>query len=189
MQISVKECCNEVAQCAFVVDNILEITSEGSSAKCSYGNIDVLYRRQCQEKCFKQLSETGKYHSTFMVVRAIIAMLRTTLPSCDDGSFCRVFKALQPFDKEEKKKGWNGTQEEVFYCNYKNDLHCSGFLDTGNFALHSLDRWLSISHRAFDTDEFENEKNMLGGSLGRSSTRLMLGEKNMPGEKNDQAQD
>ncbi|CAL5367065.1 unnamed protein product [Camellia sinensis] len=31
-------------------------------------------------------------------------------------------------------------------------------------------------------DEFENEKNMLGGSLGRSSTRLMLG------EKNDQAQ-
>ncbi|CAL5366275.1 unnamed protein product [Camellia sinensis] len=28
-------------------------------------------------------------------------------------------------------------------------------------------------------DEFENEKNMLGSSLGRSSTRLMLGEKNM----------
>ncbi|CAL5366696.1 unnamed protein product [Camellia sinensis] len=102
-KISVKECCNEVAQCAFVVDKILEITSEGSSANCSYGNIAVLYRR-CQEKCFKQLSETGKYHSTFTVVKAIIAMLRTTLPGCDDGSFCRVFKALLPFDKEEKKK-------------------------------------------------------------------------------------
>ncbi|CAL5434010.1 unnamed protein product [Camellia sinensis] len=37
-------------------------------------------------------------------------------------------------------------------------------------------------------DEFENEKNMLGGSLGQSSTRLILGEKNMLGEKNDQAQ-
>ncbi|CAL5366672.1 unnamed protein product [Camellia sinensis] len=66
-KISVKKCCNEVAQCAFVVDKILEITSEGSSAKCSYGNIAVLYRR-CQEKCFKQLSETGKYHSPFMVI-------------------------------------------------------------------------------------------------------------------------
>lgn len=38
------------------------------------------------------------------VVRAIIAMLRTTFPGCDDGSFRRVFKALLPFDKEDKKK-------------------------------------------------------------------------------------
>ncbi|XP_028109402.1 DNA topoisomerase 2-like isoform X2 [Camellia sinensis] len=41
-------------------------------------------------------------------------------------------------------------------------------------------RWMTLWN-AFK-DEFENEKNMLGGSLGRSSTRLMLG------EKNDQAQ-
>lgn len=31
-------------------------------------------------------------------------MLRTTLPACDDGSFRRVFKALLPFEKEEKKR-------------------------------------------------------------------------------------
>ncbi|GMP24690.1 hypothetical protein CsSME_00001870 [Camellia sinensis var. sinensis] len=112
MQISVKECCNEVAQCAFVVDKILEITSEGSSAKCSYGNIDVLYRRQVSGKVFqaafrdkkKPFNIHGMAFYRKKVVRAIIAMLRTTLPGCDDGSFCRVFKALQPFDKEEKKK-------------------------------------------------------------------------------------
>ncbi|KAG6649008.1 hypothetical protein CIPAW_07G183200 [Carya illinoinensis] len=38
------------------------------------------------------------------VVRAIISMLRTTLPACDDGPYRRVFKALLPFEKEEKKK-------------------------------------------------------------------------------------
>lgn len=31
-------------------------------------------------------------------------MLRTALPACDDASFRRVFKALLPFEKEEKKK-------------------------------------------------------------------------------------
>ncbi|KAL6969007.1 hypothetical protein U1Q18_045754 [Sarracenia purpurea var. burkii] len=34
-KITVKECCNEDAQCAFVVDKILEITSKGSSSKCT----------------------------------------------------------------------------------------------------------------------------------------------------------
>ncbi|KAJ0111618.1 hypothetical protein Patl1_01396 [Pistacia atlantica] len=38
------------------------------------------------------------------VVRAIIAMLKTTLPGCDDGAYRRVFKALLPFEKEEKKR-------------------------------------------------------------------------------------
>ncbi|CAL5366728.1 unnamed protein product [Camellia sinensis] len=111
-KISVKECCNEVAQCAFVVDKILEITSEGSSAKCSYGNIAVLYRRQVSGKVFQAAFRDRKIpfniHGVAFyrkkVVRAIIAMLRTTLPGCDDGSFRRVFKALLPFDKEEKKK-------------------------------------------------------------------------------------
>ncbi|GMP23810.1 hypothetical protein CsSME_00001280 [Camellia sinensis var. sinensis] len=105
--ISVKECCNEVAQCAFVVDKILEITSEGSSAKGSYGNIAVLYRRQVKhtfnnEKIPFNIHGVAFYRKK--VVKAIIAMLRTMLPGCDDGSFCRVFKALLPFDKEEKKK-------------------------------------------------------------------------------------
>lgn len=111
-KISVKECCNEVAQCAFVVDKILEITSEGSSAKCSYGNIAVLYRRQVSGKVFQAAFRDRKIpfniHGVAFyrkkVVRAIIAMLRTTLPGCDDGSFRQVFKALLPFDKEEKKK-------------------------------------------------------------------------------------
>nr|GLL28077.1 ATP-dependent DNA helicase SRS2-like protein At4g25120 [Ipomoea trifida] len=38
------------------------------------------------------------------VVSAIIAMLRTTLPGCDSASYRRIFKALLPFDKDEKKK-------------------------------------------------------------------------------------
>lgn len=41
-----KECHNEDAQCAFVVDKILEFSSNHSAANCSYGNIAVLYRRQ-----------------------------------------------------------------------------------------------------------------------------------------------
>lgn len=45
-QITVKECSNENSQCAFVVDKILEITSDVSAAKCNFGNIAVLYRRQ-----------------------------------------------------------------------------------------------------------------------------------------------
>lgn len=38
------------------------------------------------------------------MVKGIIAMLRTTLPGSDDGSFRRVFKALLPSEKEEKMK-------------------------------------------------------------------------------------
>lgn len=45
-QITVKECCNEDAQCAFVVDKILEARSDVSSARSSYGSFAVLYRRQ-----------------------------------------------------------------------------------------------------------------------------------------------
>ncbi|KAL0359072.1 UNVERIFIED_CONTAM: ATP-dependent DNA helicase SRS2-like protein [Sesamum angustifolium] len=111
-KITIKECCNEEAQCAFVVDKILEITSDGSSAKCSYGNIAVLYRRQVTGKIFQSAFRDRKIpfniHGVAFyrkkVVRAIIAMLSTTLPGCDDGPFRRVFKALLPFDKEEKKK-------------------------------------------------------------------------------------
>ncbi|XP_051121237.1 ATP-dependent DNA helicase SRS2-like protein At4g25120 [Andrographis paniculata] len=111
-KITVKECCNEEAQCAFVVDKILEIASDGSSAKCSYGKIAVLYRRQATGKIFQTAFRNRKIpfniHGVAFyrkkVVRAIIAMLSTTLPGCDDAPFRRVFKALLPFDKDEKTK-------------------------------------------------------------------------------------
>ncbi|GFQ06183.1 ATP-dependent DNA helicase srs2-like protein at4g25120 [Phtheirospermum japonicum] len=112
-EITVKECSNEESQCAFVVDKILEIASDGSSdKKCSYGKIAVLYRRQVTGKIFQNAFRDRKIpfniHGVAFyrkkVVRAIIAMLSTTLPGCDDGDFRRVFKALLPFDKEEKKK-------------------------------------------------------------------------------------
>ncbi|KAH6771248.1 P-loop containing nucleoside triphosphate hydrolases superfamily protein [Perilla frutescens var. hirtella] len=111
-KITIKECCNEEAQCAFVVDKILEARSDGSSAKCSYGNLAVLYRRQVTGKLFQTAFRNRKIpfnvHGVAFyrkkVIRAIISMLSTALPGCDDGPFRRVFKALLPFDKEEKKK-------------------------------------------------------------------------------------
>ncbi|KAL6531201.1 hypothetical protein OROHE_014270 [Orobanche hederae] len=112
-KITVKECSNEGAQCAFVVDKVLEIASDGSSVKkCSYGNIAVLYRRQVTGKIFQTAFRDRKIpfniHGVAFyrkkVVRAIIALLSTTLPGCDDDPFRRAFKALLPFGKEEKKK-------------------------------------------------------------------------------------
>lgn len=41
-----KECHNEDAQCAFIVDKISEILSNHSADNCSYGNIAILYRRR-----------------------------------------------------------------------------------------------------------------------------------------------
>ncbi|KAM7494671.1 hypothetical protein LguiB_029280 [Lonicera macranthoides] len=111
-KITIKECCSEDAQCAFVVDKILEITSNGSSVKGSFGDIAVLYRRQVSGKMFQTAFRDRKIpfniHGVAFyrkkAVRAIIALLRTTLPACDDGSFRRVFKALLPYEKEEKKR-------------------------------------------------------------------------------------
>ncbi|XP_057776790.1 LOW QUALITY PROTEIN: ATP-dependent DNA helicase SRS2-like protein At4g25120 [Salvia miltiorrhiza] len=111
-KITIKECCNEEAQCAFVVDKILEAGSDGSSAKCSYGNFAVLYRRQVTGKIFQTAFRNRKIpfnvHGVAFyrkkVARAIISMLSTALPGCDDGACRRAFKALLPFDKEEKKK-------------------------------------------------------------------------------------
>ena len=87
----IKECHNEDAQCAFVVDKILEATSNQSDVKCSFGNIAILYRRQVkftfpsdnvkggkhlvvvdisyyryQEKSSKQPFVKGKYLLMFM---------------------------------------------------------------------------------------------------------------------------
>ncbi|VFQ77522.1 unnamed protein product [Cuscuta campestris] len=111
-KITVKECCNEDAQCAFVTDKILEIATDNSSAKSSFSNFAVLYRRQVSGKIFQTVFRDRKIpfniHGVAFyrkkVVKAIIAMLRTTLPGCDDASYRRIFKALLAFDKDEKKK-------------------------------------------------------------------------------------
>lgn len=94
IQIIIKECHNEDAQCAFIIDKILEHASNGPASICSYGSIAILYRRQvnlnfhivhkikretsakelllhlyyrCQGRSSKQLFARGKYHLTFMV--------------------------------------------------------------------------------------------------------------------------
>ncbi|XP_026661928.2 ATP-dependent DNA helicase SRS2-like protein At4g25120 [Phoenix dactylifera] len=110
-KITVKECYNEDAQCAFVVDKILEITSDDSAANSSFGNVAVLYRRQITGKafqmCFRNRKIPFNVHGVAFyrkkVIKAIMAVLKTTLPGCDDGPFRQAFKALFPGDKEEKK--------------------------------------------------------------------------------------
>ncbi|PHT89071.1 ATP-dependent DNA helicase SRS2-like protein [Capsicum annuum] len=111
-KITIKECCNEAAQCSFVVDKILEISSDGTAGKSSFGDIAILFRRQVSGKIFQAAFRNRKIpfnvHGVAFyrkkVVRTIIAMLRTTLPGSDDGSFRRVFKALLLSEKEETKK-------------------------------------------------------------------------------------
>ncbi|XP_043806045.1 ATP-dependent DNA helicase SRS2-like protein At4g25120 isoform X2 [Manihot esculenta] len=111
-KIIIKECHNEHAQCSFVVDKTLEIASNGSPDKPSYGSIAVLYRRQASGKAFQVAFRDRKIpfnvHGVAFyrkkVVKAIIAMLRTTLPGCDDGPYRQVFKAMLPFEKDEKKR-------------------------------------------------------------------------------------
>ncbi|XP_019441073.1 PREDICTED: ATP-dependent DNA helicase SRS2-like protein At4g25120 [Lupinus angustifolius] len=111
-KIVLKECHNEDGQCSFIVDKILEISSNYAAAECSYGNIAILYRRQVSGKAFQMAFRDRKIpfniHGVAFyrkkVVRTIIAMLQTALPGCDDGSYSRVFKALLPLEKDEKKR-------------------------------------------------------------------------------------
>ncbi|KAL5195647.1 Structural maintenance of chromosomes protein 5 [Glycine soja] len=111
-KIVMKECHNEDAQCTFVVDKIIEISSNYSAANCCYGNIAILYRRQISGKAFQMAFRDRKIpfniHGVAFyrkkVVRTIMAMLRTALPGCDDGSYSRVFKALMPLEKDKKKR-------------------------------------------------------------------------------------
>ncbi|KAK9102820.1 hypothetical protein Sjap_020074 [Stephania japonica] len=111
-KITVKECHNEDSQCAFVIDILMGTMYEGLDVKCSYSNIAVLYRRQVSGKAFQIAFRNRKIpfnvHGVAFyrkkVIRAIMSMLRTTLPGCDDGPFRQVFKALLPFEKEEKKR-------------------------------------------------------------------------------------
>ncbi|CAL9089149.1 unnamed protein product [Musa textilis] len=165
-KIIVMECHNEEAQCAFVADKILEITSDGQNADCSFGNVAILYRRQVSGRAFQMCFRNRKipfnshgvafyrkkamylwqprglgYSTSYFtrtltgfscklfnfvvstktsvcslhvatfdnllcisqVIKAIMAILRTTFPDCDDGPFRQAFKALLPGDKEEKK--------------------------------------------------------------------------------------
>ncbi|XVF11310.1 hypothetical protein REPUB_Repub08aG0016100 [Reevesia pubescens] len=111
-KITIKECYNEDAQCAFVVDKILETASNGTVGSCSFGSIAILYRRQVSGKVFQTTFRNRKIpfnlHGVAFyrkkVVKAIIAMLKTALPACDDDPYRKVFKALLPFEKEEKKR-------------------------------------------------------------------------------------
>ncbi|XP_010246078.1 PREDICTED: ATP-dependent DNA helicase SRS2-like protein At4g25120 isoform X2 [Nelumbo nucifera] len=111
-KVIVKECHNEDAQCAFVVDKIMEIVSNGSDAKCSFGSIAILYRRQVSGKAFQIAFRNRKIpfnvHGVAFyrkkVIKSIMAMLKTTLPGCDDGPFRQAFKALLLCEKEEKKR-------------------------------------------------------------------------------------
>lgn len=50
IQITIKECNNEAAQCAFVIDKIMESTSNCSASK-GFGSFAVLYRRQVKLIC------------------------------------------------------------------------------------------------------------------------------------------
>ncbi|KAG2637120.1 hypothetical protein PVAP13_2NG501100 [Panicum virgatum] len=110
-KITVKECHSEDSQCAFVIDKIIETTSS-SAEGCNFGNIAVLYRRQITGKAFQVAFRNRKIpfnvHGVAFyrkkVIKAIMAILRTTLPGCDDGPWRQAFKALLPSDKEEKKK-------------------------------------------------------------------------------------
>ncbi|XP_039010048.1 ATP-dependent DNA helicase SRS2-like protein At4g25120 isoform X2 [Hibiscus syriacus] len=111
-KITIKECYNENAQCAFVVDKILETASNSTVGSSSYGNFAILYRRQVSGKVFQTTLRNRKVpfnlHGVAFyrkkIVRTIIAILKTTLPACDDSPYRKVFKALLPFEKEEKKR-------------------------------------------------------------------------------------
>ncbi|XP_022995240.1 ATP-dependent DNA helicase SRS2-like protein At4g25120 [Cucurbita maxima] len=110
-KITIKECNNEAAQCAFVIDKIMESTSNCSASK-GFGSFAVLYRRQISGKVFQTAFRERKIpfnvHGVAFyrkkVVKTIMALLKTTFPDCDDGAYRQAFKALIPFEKEEKKR-------------------------------------------------------------------------------------
>ncbi|KAH9605979.1 hypothetical protein KSS87_012164 [Heliosperma pusillum] len=111
-KITLKECHNEDAQCAYVVDKILEIVKNSSETRCSFGNVAILYRRQVSGRAFQATFRDRKIpfnvHGVAFyrkkVTKAIMAMLKTTLPGCDDNSYRHVFKTLLPYEKDENKK-------------------------------------------------------------------------------------
>ncbi|XP_021744028.1 ATP-dependent DNA helicase SRS2-like protein At4g25120 isoform X2 [Chenopodium quinoa] len=111
-KITLKECYTEYAQCAYVVDKILETVSNSSETNCSFGNIAILYRRQVSGRVFQATFRDRKIpfnvHGVAFyrkkVIKAILAMVKTALPGCDDNPFRQAFKTLLLYEKEEKKK-------------------------------------------------------------------------------------
>lgn len=59
------------------------------------------------------------------VIKAIMAMLRTLLPGCDDGPFRQVFKVLLPCEKEEKKRVFSCIIYFLFLSVYSCSLPCA----------------------------------------------------------------
>ncbi|KAL5199108.1 hypothetical protein ABZP36_002620 [Zizania latifolia] len=111
-KITVKECHSEDSQCAYVIDKIIETTSS-SAEGCNFGKIAVLYRRQITGKAFQMSFRNRKIpfnvHGVAFyrkkVIKAVMAILQTTLPGCDDdGPWRQAFKVLLPGDREEKNK-------------------------------------------------------------------------------------
>ncbi|KAF3433211.1 hypothetical protein FNV43_RR24313 [Rhamnella rubrinervis] len=152
-KIIIKECHSEDAQCAFVIDKIFETTSTSSAAKCTYGNIAILYRRQVSGKffqtSFRERQIPFNIHGVAFyrkkVVRAIIALLRTALPGCDDEPYRRVFKALLPLEKEEKKREYIATK---FGANIlASFFFFRGQLTQGRKVLSTLDMISKMVHR------------------------------------------
>ncbi|CAM8908704.1 unnamed protein product [Rhodiola kirilowii] len=167
-KIFVKECYNESAQCAFVIDKIVEITSDGSTSKCSHGNIAVLYRRQVSGKAFQLAFRERKIpfntHGVAFyrkkIVKAIIAMLKTVSPGCDDSSCRQAVKALLPFEKEEKKRvlehigkismsrkcSFLSAASDIFKAKVSGTLKRSQ-LTQGRRVLSTLDMIAKLAHR------------------------------------------
>ncbi|KAG0448336.1 hypothetical protein HPP92_027861, partial [Vanilla planifolia] len=93
--ITIVECHNEDAQCSFVVDKVMEITSFSSATNCCFGNISILYRRQISGRAFQVSFRDRKIpfnvHGVAFyrkkVIRAVMALLETTLPGCGDNPF------------------------------------------------------------------------------------------------------
>ncbi|XP_024520223.1 ATP-dependent DNA helicase SRS2-like protein At4g25120 isoform X1 [Selaginella moellendorffii] len=111
-KIVVMECRNEEAQCAFVVDEILEKASMASDIKPVFANFAILYRRQVTGKIFQSAFRSRKIpfnmHGVAVyrkkVVKDVIALLWTSLGRSGTVFERRVFKALYGGDKTETKK-------------------------------------------------------------------------------------
>lgn len=73
LQITIKECCNEDAQCSFVVDKILEISSDGTAGKSSFGDIAILFRRQVKLYLLKKQSCLNFFAGFWLNISASVA--------------------------------------------------------------------------------------------------------------------
>ncbi|KAJ7536016.1 hypothetical protein O6H91_12G053800 [Diphasiastrum complanatum] len=111
-RIVLRECRNEDAQCAFVVDTIYTNVSSVTTDKPAFGEIAVLYRRQITGRLFQSVFRARKIpfnvHGVAFyrkkVIKYVIALLWSSLAKCDDIYCKRAIKALYAGDKAEIKK-------------------------------------------------------------------------------------